>query len=109
MHTSKMRTSSLIREFAKGWNMYPISWPWARVLSRLGVPLVVKIYVRFDKDACVFVGGSHDIPGLVVEADTLDELVREAIDLIPDMLAAEHKKMGAPISTRLSYTAPLPC
>ena len=89
--------------------MYRIRWPFAQVFGRLGVPLVIKVYVRFDKEAGVFVGVSHDIPGLVVEAATLDDLLKEADGLIPAMLAAEHKTVASPVSTRLSYTAPLPC
>ncbi len=68
--------------------MYRASWPCARLLGRLGVPLEVKVFVHFDDEAGVFVGVSPDVAGLVVEAASLDEMAREVNDLVPAMLSA---------------------
>lgn len=89
--------------------MYRASWPCARLLGRLGVPIEVKVFVRFDKEAGVFVGVSPDVPGLVVEAGSLDEIAREVRDLVPAMLSAGQKTGGRIAATRLSYTDPVHC
>ncbi|MDE2469893.1 MAG: DUF1902 domain-containing protein [Bradyrhizobium sp.] len=89
--------------------MYPIRWPLAEAVGRLGIPLVIKIRVLFDAEANVFVGTSPDVPGLVVEADSLDDVMREARELIPCLLNAEHKRVISPVSTKLSFTNPLTC
>lgn len=89
--------------------MYRASWPYARLLGRLGVPLEVKVFVHFDVEAGVFVGVSPDVAGLVVEAGSLDELAKEVSDLVPAMLSTDQKAAGTVVATRLSYTAPVHC
>ncbi|MCE2483221.1 MAG: DUF1902 domain-containing protein [Alphaproteobacteria bacterium] len=42
----------------------------------------------WDPEACVWVAGSEDVPGLVAEAATIEGLVDVVDDLIPDLLAA---------------------
>ena len=53
--------------------------------SRLGVPLLVRIQVLYDREANVFIATSTDLAGLVVEASSLDELMFSAYDCV-DML-----------------------
>lgn len=84
--------------------MYPLSWPGALVLGRMGVPLSMKVFVRRDPEAGVFVGTSPDLPGLVVEAESWDEMVREVSDLVPMMLEAEHWARRGSVNPRVSYT-----
>ena len=84
--------------------MYRLGWPGAQALGRLGIPLLVKVMVRFDREAHVFIGTSKDLPGLVVEAESLDDMVHEVRDLLPAMLEAEHFARHGNLTTRLSYT-----
>jgi len=53
------------------------------MLAHWGLPVRIRIDVMRDDEADVFVGTSRDVKGLVVEAQTLDELLQEARELIP--------------------------
>ncbi len=66
--------------------IYRYGWPFGRYMARLGFPTQIRIDVVRDSQAGVFVGTSSDMPGLVVEADSLEELLAEARSLMP-MLA----------------------
>ena len=48
---------------------------------------IPSVEARWDAEADVWVAGSDDIPGLVAEAASLDELFRELQLLIPELLA----------------------
>lgn len=89
--------------------MYRLGWIGASLLARAGVPIVVKVEVIFDQEAGVYVGTSADLPGLVVEAESLDALAHEVHDLVPAMLQARRARVPAPVSTRLSYTDAAAC
>jgi len=89
--------------------MYRLGWPLAQTIGRMGIPLLVKVRVMFDREAGVFVGTSRDLPGLVVEAETLDEMVREVRDLLPAMLEAEHWARHQNVAARVSYTDAIAC
>ena len=69
---------------------YRLGWPFGSVVARMGIPTLVRIDVIRDNDVGVYVGTSEDLPGLVLEADTLDELMREAHDMIPSLLGAKN-------------------
>ena len=84
--------------------MYRMSWPGAHTLGRMGVPLEVKVMVNFDPEAGVFVAVSKDLPGLVVEAQSLDEVVREVRDVLPMLLKEETWKRDRRVAARVSYT-----
>ena len=47
----------------------------------------LEVTANWDPDAKVGVAESEDLPGLVVEAGTLDELVPELETLIPALMA----------------------
>lgn len=89
--------------------MYRVSWPCARLLGRLGVPLMVKVYIEYDREAGVFVGVSPDVQGLVVEAATLDEMAKEVRDLIPALMSSGQNAGSKISATRLSFTDPVHC
>jgi hypothetical protein len=59
-------------------------------LLRLGVmtlkPHAVKLEVSFDTQAHVFIGVSKDIPGLIVESTTVQDVIIEANRLLPHLL-----------------------
>lgn len=48
----------------------------------------VKICATWDADAEVFVGLSEDLPGLILEAETIPQIKEEAACVIPELLAA---------------------
>jgi hypothetical protein len=45
------------------------------------------VNAEWDEDARVWVATSEDIPGLVTEADSLEDLGRKVRDLVPELLA----------------------
>jgi predicted RNase H-like HicB family nuclease len=47
----------------------------------------LRVDAAWDDDASVWVATSDDIPGLVTEAETLDELRAKLVDLVPELLA----------------------
>ena len=51
-----------------------------------GVKREFLVYVRRDKQAGVYIATSEDIPGLVVEVESLDDLEAELKDVIPSLL-----------------------
>lgn len=84
--------------------MYRMKWPGAMLLSSLfGMPLLVRVNVIRDDEAGVFVGTSDDLPGLVVEAESLDELAREVRELLPELMAARHAKVRG-VASQVRYT-----
>lgn len=91
--------------------MYRVGWPGALMLGRLGVPLEIKVFIRFDEEARVFVGVSDDIRGLVVEGASLDEIAKEVEELVPALMASDQKtgRKMAPARTNICYSAPVHC
>lgn len=85
-----------------------MGWPAARLLGRLGVPLVVRVFVEFDADARVFVDTSPDLRGLVVGAETLDELAREVRELISALLETQHRRVSH-VAAQVRYTEAAAC
>ena len=46
----------------------------------------IAIYARWDAEARVWIATSHDVPGLVVEADTWPTMIEEVRLVLPDLL-----------------------
>ncbi len=67
---------------------YRMGWPLGRTLARLGVPTLIRVEVMKDADAEVFVARSPDVRGMVLEADTLDELFEEVRLTLPEFIMA---------------------
>lgn len=88
---------------------YRLSWPFSHALAAIGVPVLIKVSVIHDREAGVYVGTSRDLPALVVEADSLDQLAREVHELVPVLIQASRQRVRAPISARLSVTDPIGC
>lgn len=65
---------------------YRYGWPLGRLAARIGVPTKIELKVIRDAEAGVFVGTSDDVRGLVVEADSIEEVMREARGLIPELI-----------------------
>ncbi|KQV50065.1 DUF1902 domain-containing protein [Massilia sp. Root335] len=66
--------------------MYRIGYPFWKQAAKLGVPLKLRIDVIRDDEASVFVATSDDLPGLVCEAPTMDDLVKEVNLAIGELL-----------------------
>jgi hypothetical protein len=67
--------------------MYRLRWAFAPLIAKIGLPLLIKVDIMHDDDAAVYVATSRDVKGLVVEAETLDELEKEVLALVPELLA----------------------
>jgi hypothetical protein len=76
--------------------MYPLRFPLAEFLGSMGIPLLIEVKVTCDKEAGVYVATSDDVRGLVVESDSLDELKKEVIGLIPQLVALNHPRLHRP-------------
>ncbi len=89
--------------------MYPLNWPFSMLLASLGIPLLIKIEVIFDKDASVYIATSPSLRGLVVEAATLDEIRTEVETVLPDLLNMNHlnNKKHGPRHTHLQFNTNL--
>ena len=66
--------------------MYRLGWLFAEFFASIGIPLLIKVNVLYDNEADVYVATSSDLKGLIVEAETLDELEKEVKRLIPEMI-----------------------
>jgi len=69
--------------------MYRIGYPFWRTLARAGVPLKLRIEVMRDEEAQVFVATSEDLPALIAEAASMDDLVKEIPLVIDDLMTIE--------------------
>ena len=81
--------------------MYRVGKPFWRFFAKLGVPLIVRVEVLFDKEAGVYVATSPDLHGLVAEASTKDELIGAVYDCVDLLLEDQvhqplkHKPLAA--------------
>ena len=70
--------------------MYPLNWPLSMFLGSIGVPLLIKVEVLFDAYSNVYVATSPNVHGLVVEADSLDQVRAEVESVLPELLVMNH-------------------
>lgn len=89
--------------------MYPFNWPLAMFFASLGVPLLIKVEVIFDADANVYVATSPTIRGLVIEANTLDNIRSEVEMALPELLNLNHtgNKLRSNNQTHLQFNTQL--
>lgn len=57
--------------------LYRIGFPGWKLAAKLGVTLRVKVEIAHNAEANVFIATSPDLKGLVVEAETFEELLKE--------------------------------
>lgn len=57
--------------------MYKIGYPFWRIAARLGAKITIPIVVERDEESGMFIATSPSLRGLVVEAQTWDELLVE--------------------------------
>ena len=84
--------------------MYRLGWPFSTFFASIGVPLLINIEVFHDDEANVYVATSADIKGLVVEAETFEELKNEVMVLVPELLSLNKPNLRTKPSTNLSFT-----
>jgi len=73
------------------------TWPGWRTLARWGVPVAVRVEIRFDQEAGVYFVADSNLKGLHVEAETLDEMQSEILAAASDLL--EVRFDGSPPRT----------
>lgn len=80
--------------------MYRVGFPGWKMAARFSIPLLVKIDVIRDTEAGVFVATSADLPGLVVEASHLDQLMPEVYGCVGMLLEEQlkHPPKSKPIA-----------
>ena len=52
----------------------------------------IDIQARWDGDAKVWIATSHDVPGLIVEADSWPQMIEEVRLVLPDLLDVAGQK-----------------
>lgn len=83
--------------------MYRLGWYFAEFLAKMGIPLLIKVEIIHDDEVNVYVATSSDLKGLVVEAETLDELEKEVLELVPELLMLDNAKLCTKAATHLSF------
>ncbi len=73
---------------------YRVGMPGWRLLAKLGASLYFRVKVSRDDEAGVYWAESPDLRGLVIEAATLEELLRE-VNLGAAELLEPHRDDGA--------------
>lgn len=82
--------------------MYRLGWIFASWLAKIGIPLLIKVEIIHDDEANVYIATSSDLIGLVVEAETLDELEKEVLILVPELLALNNPELHTKAATHLA-------
>ncbi|TAN53800.1 MAG: DUF1902 domain-containing protein [Methylococcaceae bacterium] len=72
-------------------------------MCNFGITLIVRIRVIYDDEARVYIATSTDVDGLVLEAETYDILKKEAEEMIPVLLALNHKRLRAKTAGSLVF------
>jgi predicted RNase H-like HicB family nuclease len=66
---------------------YPVGRLGWKLAARAGLPLRVGVVVQRDEEAGVYCAHSPNLPGLHVEGETLDELVKEINGAVAVLIA----------------------
>lgn len=83
--------------------MYRVGFPFWKAVSRMGMPVRLRVIITRDEAAGVYIATSPDLDGLVVEAASLDELRTEALGAAEVLLELEMKTQ-APPKTSTEFT-----
>lgn len=71
---------------------YPVTYPFSKYLYKIGFTPLFRVNFIQDKEAGVFVATCKDMPGLVVEAETFDQLKSEVTEAINTLLELSELK-----------------
>lgn len=72
--------------------LYRIGFPGWRLAARLGITLTLKVELEYDAEANVFIATSPDLKGLIVEAETFEELLQEIKFCANDLLEVAFQR-----------------
>ncbi len=59
------------------------------------------VHAEWDDEANVWVASSDDVPGLVTEAATTEELIAKLKVMIPELMALNHQSSTGPVPFEL--------
>jgi len=65
----------------------------------------LRVDASWDNEASVWVATSEDIVGLVTEADTLEELRKKLVDLVPELMAENGQVTDRSVSLPIEIVA----
>ncbi|ASY30182.1 DUF1902 domain-containing protein [Taylorella equigenitalis] len=65
---------------------YRIGLPFWKSFAKLGIPLSLRIIIKHDEEANVYYATSPDLKSLIVESDTIENLLKEIELVIEDLL-----------------------
>lgn len=60
--------------------------------------------VKYYEEDEVFIGTSKDIPGLTLETESFSEMVEEAMDIVPQLLASNLKIANERVEVQIRET-----
>ena len=69
--------------------MYRVGLPGWKFAARCGIPVRLRVNIRQDLEANVYVADSPDLDGLIVEGHTLDDIKDEALSAAGILLELE--------------------
>lgn len=81
---------------------YRYGWPLGHLLAKAGVPTKIRVDVIRDDEAGVFVGTSTDLRGLVIEAESLEGILRETHAVIY-VLVSNPSQLSPDMVTDVRY------
>ena len=87
---------------------YRVGWPMWKQVARAGGRVRLRVNIRHDADADVFVAESPDLDGLVVEAKSLDDVRTEALAAAGELLELQLHAPAARACTEFTMNEPLP-
>lgn len=88
--------------------MYRVGYPGWKFVSRIGLPVRLRVNIQFDEEAQVYWAESPDLDGLVVEAKTLDELKNEALSAAGALLELQFQGRHPAAQTQFCMESMVP-
>ena len=82
---------------------YRVGLPFWKLAARAGVPLKMLVCIHRDDEAGVYFAHSPDLRGLVVEAETLEELRNEVRSAASELLDAALGGQRPPTTPQLRF------
>lgn len=76
--------------------MYRYGWPLSNLAAKLGIPIVIKLEIEHDTETNVWIATSPDLRGLVLEAESVPDLIKEAHLVVPELLRLRHAPLRRP-------------
>lgn len=84
--------------------MYRVGLPGWKFAARHGVPVRLRVNIRHDLEANVYMAESPDLDGLVVEGHTLDDIKSEALAAAGVLLELELRtKPNHPVRAQTDF------